>query len=131
LTDVLLDVRRAVQDWKKMLLRLEQVIAELEKPSPVPATQRREAQAFLRWLQDQNFTFLGYQELQAGQEDEKTILRSIPGSALGIAKRQREAELFMPSGGAARRPELLFITKSIQRSTVHRPGYLDYIAIRH
>src|SRR5690349_10519788 len=30
----------------------------------------------------------------------------------------------------ARRPELLVITKSTSRSTVHRPGYLDYIAVK-
>ena len=30
----------------------------------------------------------------------------------------------------ARRPELLVITKSTARSTVHRPGYLDYIAVK-
>src|SRR5207237_9059957 len=30
----------------------------------------------------------------------------------------------------ARRPELLIITKSTSRSTVHRPGFLDYIAIK-
>ena len=30
----------------------------------------------------------------------------------------------------ARRPELLVITKSTSRSTVHRPGYLDYVAVK-
>src|SRR5204862_305 len=30
----------------------------------------------------------------------------------------------------ARRPELLVVTKSTSRSTVHRPGYLDYIAVK-
>ncbi len=30
----------------------------------------------------------------------------------------------------ARRPELLVVTKSTSRSTVHRPGYLDYIGVK-
>ena len=30
----------------------------------------------------------------------------------------------------ARRPELLVVTKSTARSTVHRPGYMDYIAVK-
>jgi hypothetical protein len=66
-------------------------------------------------------------------------LQIVPGTSLGLA-RLREApgkdvaasfSTLPPEVRAyARRPELLVITKSTSRSTVHRPGYLDYIGVK-
>ena len=63
----------------------------------------------------------------------------MPGTSLGIA-RLREAPGSNVAGSFAalppavrayaRRPELLVITKSTSRSTVHRPGFLDYVGVK-
>src|SRR5262249_46041613 len=57
---VLADVRLCVQDWRAMTARVADVIAELKaNPPPLPAAEIAEAIAFLEWLADNNFTFLG------------------------------------------------------------------------
>src|SRR5205823_3116729 len=64
-------------------------------------------------------------------------LKIVPDSSLGILRESRSKDVatsfaaLPPEVKAyARRPELLVVTKSTSRSTVHRPGYLDYIAVK-
>ncbi|MDN3922653.1 NAD-glutamate dehydrogenase [Roseateles violae] len=136
---VLGDVRAAVADWQAMRQRLLDVVdAQSGAGLPLAAAELAEAQAFLRWLADDHFTFLGCRrhELSRGPDGEDQ-LRVVPDSALGIL-RERSAQEAVASFAAlpaevraqARRPELLVLTKSTARSTVHRPGYLDYIAVK-
>jgi glutamate dehydrogenase len=138
LTRVLGDVRLACVDWMPMRERLLAVIAELDlQEPPIPAGELGEGRAFLRWLADNHFTFLGYRQHDLVAIDGQDALRIVPGSSLGIL-RERAAKNVSESFAAlppeirayARRPELLVITKSTARSTVHRQGYLDYIAVK-
>ena len=63
LSGVLTDVRAAVTDWQPMRRVLREVVAELSaQPPPLPAAELAEVQDFLRWLDDDNFTFLGCRE---------------------------------------------------------------------
>ncbi len=64
LSGVLADVRAAVADWQPMRQTLRAVLDELPGPPapPVPRHELAEVQDFLRWLDDDNFTFLGYRE---------------------------------------------------------------------
>ncbi|KNZ32801.1 MAG: hypothetical protein AD742_09660, partial [Methylibium sp. NZG] len=58
---VLADVRAAVQDWQAMTTQLRQATTELEAAAvPLPAAQKEESLAFLRWLADDHMTLLGY-----------------------------------------------------------------------
>ncbi|TIP31242.1 MAG: NAD-glutamate dehydrogenase, partial [Mesorhizobium sp.] len=63
LRKMLSQVRAAVVDWKRMLARLDQAISEF-RYSAVPLDKKSvaEAIAFLEWLRDDNFTFLGMRE---------------------------------------------------------------------
>src|SRR6185436_5569191 len=54
------------------------------------------------------------------------IMRERPGKEIA----ERFAALPPEVRAYARRPELLVVTKSTSRSTVHRPGYLDYVGIK-
>src|SRR5262245_10367934 len=135
---VLDDVRAAVDDWKPMRERLLTVLEEIEKrPPPLPSEELAEGKDFLRWLSQNHFTLLGYRCHELTVIDGQDVLKLVAGSGLGILRRA-------PSQGVsasfsalprevrayARRPELLVVTKATSRSTVHRPGYLDYIAIK-
>ncbi|WP_068680354.1 MULTISPECIES: NAD-glutamate dehydrogenase [unclassified Variovorax] len=135
---VLDDVRQAVADWKLMQERVLAIVQGLDdRPPPLPPQELAEGQAFLRWLADDHFTFLGYRSHELVKADGEDALRIVPDSSLGIL---RDAEA--PSANAAfaalppeiranaRRPELLVVTKSTSRSTVHRPGHLDYVAVK-
>ncbi|GGB39387.1 NAD-glutamate dehydrogenase [Flexivirga endophytica] len=134
---VLGDVRVAVDDWSKMHSECEKVIADLDgrRPEPVPAKAVEQAQGFLRWLADNHFTFLGYREYTLDTVDGEDVLRTEPGSGLGILRYDKPSSQsfgrLSPRGRAiARAPQLLTITKANSRATVHRPSFLDYIGIR-
>jgi len=137
------DVRQAVADWEPIRQRALAIVAGLtEHALPIPAAELAEGRAFLEWLTDNHFTFLGYRSHELVNVDGEDGLRVVPDSSLGILRETKHQEAnanFVASGFAAlppevrayaRRPELLVVTKSTARSTVHRPGYLDYIAVK-
>src|SRR5437762_209255 len=138
LARVLDDVRMAVADWKAMRDRLLAILADTDKrPPPLPADELSEGKAFLAWLADNHFTFLGYRGHELVVQKGQDALKIVPGSGLGILREEQSKELatsfsaLPPEVKAyARRPELLVVTRSTSRSTVHRPGYLDYIAVK-
>ncbi|HMO48603.1 MAG TPA: NAD-glutamate dehydrogenase [Rubrivivax sp.] len=141
---VLGDVRAAVQDWKPMLGRLHETAAELETPPPsVPPALVQESRAFLQWLADEHFTLLGYRRHDLVSEHGEDALRLVSGSGLGVlgtSGASGDAAHELSSSFAALPPQaralarsavpLLLVTRSNTRSTVHRPGYSDYVGIK-
>jgi glutamate dehydrogenase len=132
------EVRAAVEDWRAMRQKALDVGAELKTdPPPLDAEEVDEAAAFLKWLEDHHFTFLGYREYDVVEEPEGVRLTSVPGSGLGIL---RQAGGKSSSHGfdklpptvreRALEPYLLNLTKANSRATVHRPAYLDYIGVK-
>jgi glutamate dehydrogenase len=135
LSDVLADVRAAVEDWQPMRQALQQVVAELsaEPPLPVPSAERAEVQDFLRWLDDDNFTFLGYREYLFDSAGKPAygplgILRDeahpVFGGLRDLSSLPSDVQDFV------RRRELLVVTKSNRRATVHRTAHMDAIGVR-
>ena len=135
---VLTDVRLAVADWKKMRAQLLRVIDEIEpSASPIPPQELYEGKAFLAWLANDHFTFLGYRCHDLIEADGQDALRIVSGSSLGILREDPGknvaasfAALPPEIRAYARVPDFLIITKANARSTVHRPGYLDYVGIK-
>ena len=139
LTHVLDDVRAAVDDWQPMREQLVGAVTHLEQnPPPVPADELAEQLAFLRWLADDNFTLLGQRDYDLVDEGGEDALRVAAGSGLGILRAGAGAEAASASFAAlppeikarAREAQVLLLTKSNARSTVHRPGHLDYVGVR-
>ena len=138
LRDVLGDVRAAVEDWPKMRERVHGIVSGLEEdPPPVDGEELAEARAFLEWLDDDNFTFLGYREYDLLEENGEDVLRSLPESGLGILRQTGSqpishsfAQLPPEVRRLARDPHLLNLTKANSRATVHRPSYLDYVGVK-
>jgi len=130
---VLEEVRAAVDDWAPMRARATALAAELGRdPPPVDAHEVSETQAFLRWLADDHFTFLGYREYELGGTD-PALLRTVPGSGLGIlrgASSSPSKRLDRRALELAHSPHPLVLTKANSRATVHRPAYLDYIGVK-
>jgi glutamate dehydrogenase len=134
---ILGDVRAATDDWLKMLVRVRHVLDEIaEHRPPIDADDLDESTAFLTWIADQHFTFLGARTYDLVREDGDDVLRAVDGSGLGILRHGSSG----PSGSFAQLPPeirarardrgLLVLTKANRRSTVHRPTYLDYIGVR-
>jgi glutamate dehydrogenase len=131
------DVRACVQDWKAMRSKLCQIAEELPKREmPVPEAGRAEAQEFLRWAADDHFTFLGYREYEVATAGGEDVLRAKPGTGMGLLKSEEHVgkprslkSLTAHSLPASGSVDALILTKTNARSTVHRPGYMDYIGI--
>jgi glutamate dehydrogenase len=140
LEQVLADVRVAVEDWQPMRERCRALIEELERrPPPLPAGEIEEGLAFLGWLNDHHFTYLGYREYAFEGEAEQAIARVLPASGLGLL-RDVQTTVFhgLRSFGTLppdvrqflRQPKLLSITKANRFSTVHRRVLMDTIAVK-
>jgi glutamate dehydrogenase len=138
LEHVLADVRAAVTDWPRMRERLQGVCADIDAiPPTVDAEERAEARAFLDWLAADNFVLLGCRDYDLVSSDEGNELRIVSGSGLGLLRGEGEdgqsrsfAALPPQLKAQAHVPGVLTITKSNTRSTVHRPGYLDFLGVK-
>jgi glutamate dehydrogenase len=134
---VLGDVRVAVEDYPRMrakaLWLADQVVvssgysADAESPDEIAA--------LLRWLTDGRFTFLGYREYDLIQGEDGMALRAVPGTGLGILRHDRKGPgsfETLPEAVKARALDQhrLILTEANSRSTVHRPSYLDYVAVK-
>jgi len=135
---VIAEVRAAVEDWPAMRQRALDVAAELaESPPPLDPEEVAEAKAFMEWLEDHHFTFLGYREYELVTGDGELQLSAVVDSGLGILRESaatpssRGFEKLPPRVRArALEPYLLNLTKANSRATVHRPSYLDYVGVK-
>ncbi len=136
--EILDDVRAAVTDWRAMRARLHQALEEIDRGNPpIPADELEESKAFLRWLDDENFIFVGYRQYEFLRKGEEEFLKIVPGSGLGILRevrpesRRRADVPFTPEFSRfARRKELIIVAKANNRSTVHRVAHMDRIGIK-
>ncbi|MBL8661353.1 MAG: NAD-glutamate dehydrogenase [Candidatus Odyssella sp.] len=137
---VLGDVRAAIEDWQPMLARAKAILRELsDEPPGLAAYEIDEAKDFLKWLVDNNFTFLGYREYALEGAGDAARFKVVPKSGLGIL-RCAEATAFEALGENIALPPdvraflvaplLLQVHKADRRSTVHRPVHLDAISIK-
>jgi glutamate dehydrogenase len=131
------DVRLAVADWAAMRDKALAIAVDLpQRRLPLNAASIDEASAFMRWIADDNFTFLGYREYEVAEADGERVLRSVEGSGLGILQRTDRslaprslrslAASELPHSGAT---DTIILTKTNARSHVHRAGYMDYIGV--
>jgi len=132
------DVRVSVADWPRMVARARELAASVAD-NTVPGIDRPEAEeasAFLTWLADNHFTFLGYREYTLDRGATSDRLIPVPRSGMGLLRtgagrpRPRATELRGEVRRQAREPALLVVTKANAISTVHRATYLDYIGVK-
>jgi glutamate dehydrogenase len=135
---VLRQVSAAVEDWPQMRERVHDIVSELgEKTPPVDEEELAESRAFLEWIEDNHFTFLGYREYDLLTENGEDLLRSVPGTGLGILRQtspkpisQSFAKLPPEVRQLAHATHLLNLTKANSRAVVHRPSYMDYVGVK-
>jgi glutamate dehydrogenase len=138
ITSVLAEVRRVVDDWKPMLVRVSSTILDLKtNPPPIPVDEIAEAIQFLEWLVANNFTLMGVRDYVLSGEGGDYEPQSESG--LGILRRhdvhvlRRGGELVSMTPEIMeflREPKVLIITKANVRSRVHRRVYMDYIGVK-
>ncbi|HLW05016.1 MAG TPA: NAD-glutamate dehydrogenase [Azoarcus sp.] len=134
---VLDEARATVEDWAAMRERVQDIAAAIDADRlPVSRDEATETKALLEWLLEDHFVFLGCRDYRLAQDNGDTRLEIVPDSGLGLLREQGEtcssafAALTFEMRAQAHAPTLLTVTKSSSQSTIHRPGYMDYIGVR-
>ena len=138
------DVVKATDDFGLMIDKIGDVVSELGfrlRDVPGQREEFREIQAFLRWLRDGGFVFLGYRSytfrtLEPEGEEAVTI---DPGSGLGVLQDEESSSFSNPVFLSQLTDEMreralagpvLIISKTNAESTVHRRARMDYIGVK-
>jgi len=140
LSDILIEVRDVVSDWRAMLERLEAGRRQLELAhANLRAEALGEATAFLHWLERANFTFLGARSFVLTGEGSTGDLQPVDNTGLGVLRDPNVQVLRRGTELVAMTPEVrgfylepapLIITKANVVSRVHRRAHMDYIGIK-
>ncbi|WP_304176129.1 NAD-glutamate dehydrogenase, partial [Phenylobacterium aquaticum] len=140
----LADVRAAVDDFPAMLALMGRTVSEV-KALPLTgkaAARRDEDVAFLSWLKDEHFVYLGarvyeYPRLPNGDYAPEEPLYQ-PQDGLGVLRDPARTVLRRSSEPAVLSAQIrnrladpmVVVAKSNVRSRVHRRGYMDYVGIK-
>lgn len=138
---ILADVRHSVDDWRQILKKAKETCANLIKAGKGKDKPLfLEAKAFVDWLTDDNFTFLGYREYYFEGGGKNQTVRQDRTSGLGILRDPNRHVMRGPRGMTAESAEVqdflshsrpLLITKANTRSLVHRPVHMDYVSVKN
>ncbi len=137
---VIEDVRLAVRDFEAMKDAATKMI-DIAWDGIVLYSDGEVAEtvAFLEWLLDLNFVFLGYREYELVDLPEGRALTTVEGSGLGILSKTGWSSYGKPVLLDSIEPALrarieggdqLIYSKTNRESTVHRRARMDYIGVR-
>ena len=138
------DVVKATDDFGLMVDKIGDVVSELNfrmRDFRERRAEFREIQAFLRWLRDGGFVFLGYRcyDFASAEPGGELSVMVEPGSGLGVLQDEGASTFArpvpvsqLPPGMAERALSgpLLIISKTNAESTVHRRARMDYIGVK-
>jgi glutamate dehydrogenase len=140
LIQVLTDVQAAVGDFERMVDTLPRMIELVKRgQGHFQPGEIAEAIAFLDWLREDNFVFLGYREYEITDLPEGRTIQSVPESGLGILADSTKSKAEKPTMLSSLPPplaaryesgDLLVISKTNRMSTVHRRARMDYVGVR-
>jgi len=135
---VIADNRAVVEDWMEMRKKVREAIEELDVSAPmIDPAEAEETRAFLNWIEDHHFTFLGMRDYKLITKGKDLVLEPIPETGLGVLRSSlsksssRNISTMSPE---ARELTLssraLVMFKTNTEATVHRSAYTDYIGIK-
>ena len=139
LEQVLQDVSASVEDWQPMRSRVAGLLEDLEAgPPKVAKAEVAETRAFIEWMLDDHFTFLGYREYEHVGTGAKQKLKAQAGG-LGLLRDADRAVFENWADDAPlpdevrsfiRQPHLMMVIKANQRATVHRRVHMDVVGVK-
>jgi glutamate dehydrogenase len=144
LSEALSDVQAAVTDHGAMSALMETAIAGLDRcGGGVDPEVVAENLAFLRWLNDDHFVFLGARDYDyprtadGGYQAEEPL--GLAGDGLGVLRDPNRAVLRRSSEPAVLTAQMkrqidlsepVTVAKANLRSRVHRRAYMDYVGVK-
>jgi len=136
------DVIRVADDFHPMVDAVNSTVVELAEcvgSLPELREELEEVLAFLRWLRDGAFVFLGCRKYDIVELDGSPTIVVRAESGLGVLRNEAESAFAEPVPVSEAEPGIrdllmegphLIITKTNTRSTVHRLARMDYIGIK-
>ncbi|MGB3726775.1 MAG: NAD-glutamate dehydrogenase [Glaciecola sp.] len=137
LRSVVSEVSLSVTDWQPMRDKLTALTKSFDKSSAhAPKSVRSQGKTFLNWLNDHNFTLMGYRyyDVKAIEGDHRWCPQN--DTSLGLMKNSiSDRDRLLSNVPDSARTEALssnplLLTKTNSKSRVHRPAYMDYIGIK-
>lgn len=133
------DAHWAVEDWHKIQAEVHKSLAEIDQcPFHLPDEEVSESKLFLQWLLDDHFTFLGCRNYEVVGEGKNKALKIISGSSLGILRNEsksKQSRLFSELPPEVRKlaqsKQILILSKTNTKATVHSDRYTDYVGIKY
>ncbi|PZO86115.1 MAG: NAD-glutamate dehydrogenase [Micavibrio aeruginosavorus] len=139
LIQVMDDVRNSTKDWQPMREKLREAQRQLSNaPAKFDDFLIEEYQAFLEYLYDNNFTFLGYREYKFTDKKGKLLSETVEGESLGLLRDEVMPVYLNDARNCLSEPQQklragqppLTISKVNRRSTVHRRVPMDAVAVK-
>jgi glutamate dehydrogenase len=89
--------RMVVRDFHPMLARVDRLIDLVRVAvGRYPEGDIEEAVAFLQWLKQDNFVFLGYREYQLLDDPQGEVVHLVPGTGLGLLADESRSTVASP-----------------------------------
>ncbi len=140
LSAVLMDVRHAVNDWQPMRRQVQDMLDQYRRTAlKLDKNACSETCAYLEWLVQNNFTFLGSRDLLFTNGKDGVSLQTVEKSCLGVL---RDVDRLIFNGVRALHllPQdlkdfhhdnsLIHFSKANAQSTVHRAVPMDVISLK-
>ncbi|MGR6874372.1 NAD-glutamate dehydrogenase domain-containing protein [Pseudomonas sp. HK3] len=138
LREILDETRLVVDDFAETKGKCQEAL-EWIKNSKGPFNKKdiSESVAFMEWLANDHFTFLGCEDISIEKQGDKTVAIRDKSSVTGLFKKEVHGpnkvivdDLSESMKALILAPQLIALTKSGRRSRIHRPAYPDYITIK-
>lgn len=135
---VLEDNTAVVEDWLIMREKVHEVAHELDNARKVlDHNEVEETKAFLNWIEDHHFTFLGIRDYELLKKGNETILQAVPNTGYGLLREglsKSNARSISAMAPEAREltlsSRILVMSKTNTKALVHRDAYTDYIGVK-
>ena len=132
------ETRAVVDDWSDMRQRVRKAIKELDEVAAfIEPEELEETKAFLNWIEDHHFTFLGVRDYQLVEKAKETFLEPLPETGLGLLR--ADMGHLSTVNVSTMTPEarelilshrVLVMSKTNTEATVHRQAFTDYIGVK-
>lgn len=136
IAQVLTEIALVVDDWQPMHKKLLEVCDNLASEGKKQKLDFAQPIDFLKWLSDDNFTFIGYRfysltpvkgdyQLEPSGDEKYGIFRGdIETRTVSLSSVPEEARFL------ALNNDPLLLNKSRFKSRIHRPAYIDHIGVK-
>ena len=138
LHQVLIENRAVVDDWQIMRDQIGAITRELANaPKTINSEEIEETKAFLNWMEDHHFTFVGMRDYALVRDKKDITLQPVPNTGYGVLRdglskenRFNDAVDTPQTQEQVLSSQILVASKTDTLSSIHRDAYIDYVGVK-